>query len=129
MKRIAIVVAVVAGLTLSSVALAAGTLSGTYGTRLHTSAFGGHLNGRWTIAFTRGHYTVSQHGKAVVHGVDSISGRTISLTDKSGAEKCPGTGTYKVHRRGRTLTFTKIHDSAACAGRAAVLSGTFTKVR
>jgi hypothetical protein len=128
MKRLAIVVAVVAGLALCSVALAAGTLSGKYKTKVHTSALGGQLNGTWTIDFKSGGYTVTDQGKVVLHGKDSIKGTKISLTDTRGADKCPGTGTYKFKLKGKALKFTKVKDSAACAGRATVLSGAFTKV-
>jgi hypothetical protein len=128
MKRLAIVGAVVALVALCSVAFAAATLSGTYKTKVHTSALGGELNGTWTIDFKSGGYTVSDQGKVAVRGKNSINGTKISFTDTSGAEKCPGTGRYTFKLKGKALKFTKVKESAACAGRLTVLSGAFTKI-
>jgi hypothetical protein len=120
MKRVAIVFAVVAGLSLCSVAFAAGALSGTYKTRVGGST--------WTIAFKNGGYTVYQGGRAFIFGKDTIRGTKISFTDVSGAGKCSGTGTYRFTVSGRKLTFDKISDTHDCVGREAVLSGRFAKV-
>ncbi|HEY5317512.1 MAG TPA: hypothetical protein VIJ20_05995 [Solirubrobacteraceae bacterium] len=129
MKRLAIGGTVAALLMLASLALGAGTLSGTYKTKIHTSALRGQLNGTWTIAFERGAYTVTDDGAAVIHGKYTIRGRDITLRDKSGKDACPAPGTYKFTLSGDKLKFTKLSDpKAACVGRVTVLSGTFTKV-
>ena len=128
MKRLAIAAAIVAGLALSSAAVAAGTLSGTYKTKVHTTALGGQLNGTWTIKFKTGAYTVTDAGKVVIHGKYTIKSGKISLTDKSGPDKCPGTGVYKFKLTGKALKFTKVSDKPACIGRQTVLAGNFTKV-
>jgi hypothetical protein len=110
------------------VAIAAGTLSGTYKEKLHTSALGGQLNGTWTIKFKSGGYTVTDNSKVVLHGNYSITGNKITLKDNSGPDKCSGTGVYNFKLKGKTLTFTKVSDTASCVGRATVLSGKFTKI-
>ena len=141
MKRFAIAASVVAALALCSVAFAAGTLSGTYKAKIHTTALGGALNATWTIKFSgmvaggdQGLYTVTDNGAAVVHGKDTIKGTKISLKDTGGKDSCLGsgtTGTYKFKLKGSKLKFTKISETKkSCGqGRAIVLtSGTFTKV-
>jgi hypothetical protein len=128
MKRFAIAVSVVAALGFCSVALAASTLSGTYKTKIHTTALGGALDGTWTIKFNSGGYTVTDNGKVVIHGKDKIKGTKITLTDKSGPDACKmGSGSYKFKLKGSKLTFSKV-GSDPCVGRVDVLKGKFTKV-
>jgi uncharacterized protein YdeI (BOF family) len=134
MKRFALAIALIAALSLSSVALAAGTLSGTYKTKVNTTAQGGFLNGTWTIKFKSGHYTVTDNGTVVIHGKDKIKGSKITFQDVSGKFACVGkksAGTYKFKLTGKKLKFTKVKESTkSCGqGRAVVLtSSTFTKV-
>ena len=140
MKRFALAVSVVIALGLCSMALAASTLSGTYKTKVHTSALGGALNGTWTIKFSgmvpgsnQGLYTVTDNGAAAVHGKDTIKGTKITFKDTGGKDSCLGagtTGTYKFKLNGNKLKLTKISENGSCGqGRAVVLtSGTFTKV-
>ncbi len=141
MKRYAVAAVVVAALAFGCVALAAATLSGTYKTKVHTSALGGALNGTWTIKFSGsipgsnlGLYTVTDNGAKVLHGRDTIKGTKISFQDTGGKDACLGTGTtgtYKFKLKGNKLKFTKISETKkSCGqGRAIVLtSGTFTKV-
>jgi len=129
MKRVAFAVSVVAALGLCSVALAASTLSGTYKTKIHTTALGGALNGTWTVKFKSGFYTVTDNGAVVLHGKDKIKGTRITLTDQSGRDACnKGSGTYKFKLKGTKLTFTKV-GSDPCVGRVTVLTtGPFTKI-
>ena len=128
MKRFAIAVSMVVALSLCAVALAASSLSGTYKTKIHTTALGGQLNGPWTINFKSGTFKVSFNGKERIHGTYSIKGADITLKDGSGPDACPAPGTYKFKLSGKTLKFTKISDSnPACIGRQIVLKGTFTK--
>lgn len=129
MKRVALAASVVAALGLCSVALAASTLSGTYKTKIHTSALHGALNGTWTIKFKSGRYTVTDNGAVVLHGKDKLKGTKITLTDQSGPDACHmGSGTYKFKLKGSKLTFTKV-SSDPCVGRVTVLTtGPFTKI-
>ena len=134
MKRFALAVSVVLALALSSVALAAGTLSGTYKTKVTSNAEQGFLKGTWTIKFKGAAYTVTDNGKVVVHGKDTIKGSKITFQDTSGKFACLGagtSGTYTFKVTGKKLTFTKVKEAkkSCAAGRAVVLtSGTFTKV-
>ena len=129
MKRFAIAGSVIAALGLCSVALAASTLSGTYKTKIHSTALGGALNGTWTIKFKNGSYTVTDKGAVVVQGKDKIKGTKITFNGKSsGPDACnKGSGTYKFKLKGSKLTFTTV-GSDPCVGRATILTGKFTKV-
>jgi hypothetical protein len=126
MKRVATMLAVLLALAVTSVALAAGGgLSGAYKTVIkHPKQF----KGTWVVTFTKGHYKVTANGKLLVKGKDTIKKNKISLTDTGGTGKCNGTGKYKFKLTAGKLKFTKISDTKSCAGRAAVLSHTFTKV-
>jgi hypothetical protein len=129
MKRLILALAVIGALVAIPSALAAGTLSGKWKTKISGDhALGGQLNGTWVIKFTPGHYSVTDQGKNVLKGVNSITGNKITFTDKSGAAKCSGTGHYKFKINGSKLTFTKVSDSSSCAGREGVLAHKFTKV-
>ena len=130
MKRLVCAVALVAVLGLASVASAAGGLSGKYKTVIHSSAFGGALNGTWIIKFSHGTYRATDNGHAVVHGKFRIAGNKLTLKDASGPNACPVKGVYKFKVSGRKVRFRKVSDSLspACAGRVAVLAHTFTKV-
>ena len=86
------------------------------------------FKGTWVITFTKGHYKVTANGHPAVKGKDTIKKNKISLTDTGGPGKCNGTGKYKFKLTAGKLKFTKISNTKSCAGRAAVLSHTFTKV-
>jgi hypothetical protein len=128
MKRFAIAVSVAVVLVLASVALAAG-LSGTYKTTIGSAPLGGALKGTWTIKFNSPDYTVTDNGTAVIRGKYSITGTRITFNDKSGKDACPNPGVYKFALNGSKLKFARVSDSATkCAGREAVLAGSYTKV-
>lgn len=129
MKRFATVLSIVAMLSVTGTASAAGTLHGTYRTKIGDNVLGGQLKGTWTIAFNNGAYTVSRGRSAVVLGKYSITKNKVSLSHETGPLSCKSTGTYTFKLTGRKLKFTRVSDSSAsCAGRVAVLSGKFTKV-
>jgi opacity protein-like surface antigen len=129
MKRLAVVAVLLAMLIMASVAAAAGTLSGTYQAKIGAQPLGGKLKGTWTIKFSHGNYKVSDNGTAVVKGKYTISGAKVTLGHESGPAACPGSGTYTFKLSGKKLTFTRVNDgTAACAGRATVLAGHFTKI-
>ena len=130
MKKTFTAVVVVASLALCSVAAAAvsSSLNGTYKTTVQSTALGGALNGTWTVKLKNGVYHVADNGHAIVHGKYTVKGNKISLKDSGGEGKCPGTGVYKFKVSGKSVTFTKVHDKAACIGRETVLtSGPLTK--
>ena len=131
MRRFAIALGVVAALAIVPVVLAASSLSGKWTTTITgTTQFGGALNGKWVVKFTPGAYHVSDNGRAIVHGKDTIAGNVITLKDAPGSNACPVTGKYKFTLKGKTLTFKRIHDStsSSCIGRATVLKHKFTKL-
>jgi hypothetical protein len=136
MKRISVVVALLAALAVSATAIAATTsLKGSWSTTITgkgANTLKGALDGKWTLNFSKSGYTVvwkTTAGKTMteVKGTYKLSGSTIKVTDKSGPGKCPGTGKYKVKQSGKSLSFTKISDGKKCAGREAVLAHKFTK--
>lgn len=130
MKRVAVVVALLATLVVASVALAKG-IAGTYTTTIKgkgPNTLKGGLDGKWTIVLGKGHYNVSDNGKSVVKGNYTIKKSTISLTDTSGSGKCAGTGKYKFKLKNKTMTLTKVSDTKACIGRQDVLAHKFKKV-
>jgi len=123
MKRITITLTAVTVCALASAALAASGPIGTWKTKLSgTKVLAGHIDGTWTVDFTSSKYTVTWNGKTVLHGDYTVTGSDMSLTDESGEVKCPGTGKYRFKATGTKLTFKKIKDSKACAGRTAVLT-------
>jgi hypothetical protein len=118
--------AVIAMLAVSSVALAAGGLVGTYSTTVKSPA---QLKGKWAITFAKGgSYTVRVNGEAVARGRYSSTATTITL-DRERGSGCTGAGTYAWKKAGKTVTFTKKRESASCEARAFVLSHRFMQVR
>ena len=130
MKRSAVALAAVIALGRASAALAASSLSGKYQTKVTGNhLFGGALNGTWTIKFAPGAYHVSENGRAVVHGKDTITGNVITLKDVPGPASCPTKGKYRFSLHGKPLTFKRISDSTSgnCLGRVIVLKHRCTK--
>jgi hypothetical protein len=126
MKRIAVTLGLGSVLALCAVALASTALSGTYTAVLGKST--GKLAGSWGLTFASPKYTVTDAGKTVITGTYTLSGNKITLTDKSGADACPGKGVYQYTESGRSLTFKRVSDTnAKCVGRRTVLASTFTK--
>ncbi len=130
MKRSVVAIAAVIVLALAPAALAGSSLSGRYKTKITGSkTFGGALNGTWVIKFTPGAFHVSQNGKAIDRGTDSIKANVITLKDAPGPGACPTKGKYRFSLHGTTLTFKRISDSTSgnCIGRVLVLKHKFTK--
>jgi hypothetical protein len=125
-RRFALYAAVLAGVGVSSVALAAGGLVGTYTTTITKPS---DLKGKWTLAFAKGHsYTVALNSKAVARGRYSATATTITFVRETGSG-CTGTGTYVWKKAGTTMTFIRKREAPSCHGRAAVLAHRFTQVR
>jgi hypothetical protein len=118
-KRLTAVLSVLLLLAAAPAALAAGSLSGTFKTKLTGAKYGG----TWKVTFTQGKYSVTDNGRAIVHGKFTLKGAAISLTDTGGPGKCAGTGKYTYTLKGKTLTVKKVSDAGTgCAGRVAVLT-------
>jgi hypothetical protein len=129
MRTFALAASVVAGLAASATALGADRPSGTYKTRVQTTALQGRLNGLWTITFKHGRYTVTDNGRAVVHGKYVIKSGKITFHDTSGPAACPGRASYRYRLQGASLKFTNVDDkSASCIGRRLVLKRKFVRL-
>jgi hypothetical protein len=123
-ERIACVAVVVLALALSSVALAAGGVVGTYTTTVTSPA---QLKGKWSLTLAKGGiYKVALNGEALARGTYSATATTITLREPAG---CGGTGTYSWKKSGKTMTFIRKRESPRCPERAAVLAHPFTQVR
>jgi hypothetical protein len=127
MKRIGIALLVVAALASASVALAGSTLPGKYTTTIKTPV---EFKGTWALNFAKGGtYTVATNGRVFVRGKYSTTGSRITFGQETGEGACPKSGKYTWTKSGRTLKFTRISDAAACSGRKAILTRTFTQAR
>jgi len=128
MKRLAATIGLVSALALCSAALAGSPLSGTYDTTIGKGPLGGKVAGAWNVAFSSPNYTISYQGAKVAIGTYTTGGGKVTFSDKSGKAACPGKGVYSYTLSGRSLKFKLVSDkNTACAGRRAVLAGTFTK--
>jgi hypothetical protein len=129
MKRLVVAAVLLALLALSATAAAAGSLGGTYQTKIGSKPLGGQLKGTWTIKFSHGVYVVSDNGSAAARGKYTISGSKVSLSHETGPLACPKSGSYTFKISGKHLTFSHPSSGAkTCAGRGAVLKGSFTKI-
>lgn len=120
-----LLVAAVAALALSSVALASGGLSGTYKTTIKSPA---QLKGTWALALAKGGtYTVTLNRQPVARGTYASTSTTITFVRERGSA-CTGVGTYIWKKSGNTMTFTRKREASSCQARAAVLAHRFTQV-
>ena len=123
---VVVLAAVAAAISVSSVALAAGGLSGTYTTTIKSPA---QLKGRWVLTFAQGgSYTVAVNGQAVARGKYTSTAKTVTL-DREQGSGCTGAGTYAWKRSGKTMTFVRKRETSSCQARALVLGHRFTLVR
>lgn len=123
-SQLALAGAVVMALAMSSIALAAAGVSGTYATTIKSPA---ELKGKWVLTFTKGGtYKVALNGKTLARGTYAATAATITLREPSG---CGGSGTYAWKRSGKTMTFFRKREARSCQIRAAVLAHRFTQVR
>ena len=120
---LAVVVVVASGV--ASVALAAGSVGGTYVTTIKTPP---QLKGTWKLTLAKnGTYAVAMNGKALARGRYSATQTTITMRE-SADPGCGGTGTYAWTRSGKTMRFVRKREAPTCQARAAVLSHRFTQV-
>jgi hypothetical protein len=124
-KRFGLVVAVVGvALAASSVALAGGTLPGTYTTKIASPA---QFKGTWTLKLAgSGRYKVIDSGQLLVQGTYTTTASTVTFGHEKGQGACAAAGVYAWKRSGKTLRFTRTSDGASCTGRKGVLAHTFT---
>jgi hypothetical protein len=118
--------AVILTLAVSSVALAAGGVAGTYTTTIKSPS---ELKGKWRLTLTSGGtYTATLNGEDRARGKYSATATTITLREPA-ATGCGGTGTYAWKRTGKTVTFTRRREAPACQARAAVFTHPFMQAR
>jgi hypothetical protein len=115
MKRFALAVSVIAALGVCSVALAASTLSGTYKTKITSTALGGELKGTWTFKLKGGAFTAAKSGTVEGQGKYSIKGSKITFREKPHPGGCTSPGVYKFKLTGAKLKFTRVSGSSAGA--------------
>ena len=130
MKRFALVVSVIAALGVCSVALAASSLSGSYKTKITSTALGGALKGTWTLKLKGGVFTAAEGSAVRAQGKYSVKGSKITFRGKPSSGGCNTPGVYKFKLTGAKLKFTRVSGSStgACMPRAIILAGSFTKV-
>ena len=132
MKKLAAFALAVPVLALASAAAAANSpLHGVWQTTVSSPAPA--LRGTWLISFApNGAYAVVKkpNTKALmVGGTSTVSGATLTMTDREGPASCSGStarARYSFKITGKTLKLTKI--SEPCTGRSVILAGTFTRV-
>ena len=125
-RTLSLSLATAAALVVSSVALAAGSLAGTYTATVKSPA---QLKGKWAITFAKSStYTVTWNGERVATGRYTSTAKSITL-DREQGSGCKGAGTYAWKKSGKIVTFAKKRESSSCQARALVLSHRFTQVR
>ena len=124
-RNSALLAALVAALAMSSVALGAGGVAGTYTTAIKNS---NHLNGKWVLVLKGGTYTVAQNGNTLARGKYTATAATITFA-REPASGCAGAGTYAWKRSGKTISFTRKREHASCQARAEIVGRRFTQVR
>jgi hypothetical protein len=131
-KKLAALLVLVPALVLAGAGAAATSpLHGVWATKVKSTA--PVLNGAWLISFaSNGTYAVVKEPNTkslLVGGVSTVSGNTLTMTDKTGPASCPGStarAKYSFKITGKTLKLTKI--SEPCTGRGIIFAGSFTKV-
>jgi hypothetical protein len=113
-------------LGISTVAVAAGGLAGTYTTTVSSPA---QLKGKWSLTLTKGGaYSVKWNGEVVARGMYTSTPKTITLYREQGSG-CTGAGTYAWKRSGKAMTFVRKRETSSCQARALVLGHRFTQAR
>jgi hypothetical protein len=98
--------ALILAATPATLAMASGSLSGTYVTTVKSA---GSLNGTYHITFTPGHFKLVAPYNITGHGTYSLSGSKITVYGPSSS--CKSAGVYEYKLTSSSLTFRKIKDS------------------
>lgn len=123
-KRIALAASVAAALASPSLALAGGSLAGTYKTTFASPA---QFKGTWVLKFAAGGaYSVTDNGHLLVRGKYTSGGSKITFGHETGQGACAKSGTYTWTKAGKTLRFKRVSDAASCNGRITILSHALT---
>jgi hypothetical protein len=126
-KRIALAASVAAVLASASLALAGGSLVGTYKTTIASPA---QFKGTFALKLAPGGaYSVADDGHIIVRGKYTDSGSKITFGHETGEGACAKSGTYTWTKSGKTLRFKRMSDAATCSGRITILSHALTQSR
>ncbi len=135
MRQALIALAAAAALVGSSVALAAGSVTGIFTTSVKGKT-PASLNGEWAIRIqATGDYQIAKrvgttaNAQVLVSGHATLAGGKITFQKETGPAACKGkvsVGRYAWSLKGKTLTFQRLADK--CVGRRTVLGGKFTQV-
>jgi hypothetical protein len=124
-KRLALAAAVAAAAASPSLALAGGSLAGTYKTTIAKPA---QFKGTFALKLAAGGaYTVTDDGHLIVRGKYTGSGSKITFGHETGEGACAKSGTYTWTKSGKTLRFKRMSDAASCSGRITILSHALTQ--
>ena len=124
-RRIALAASVAAVLASPSLAVAGGSLAGTYKTTIASPA---QFKGTWVLKFApAGSYTVADNGHVIVRGKYTDSGSKITFVHETGQAACAKAGTYTWTKSAKTVRFKRISDPASCSGRITILSHPLTQ--
>ena len=116
----------IVSLGVSTMALGAGGVAGTYRTTITKS---NHLNGKWVLVLAKGGtYSVAQNGRILARGRYSATATTITFS-REPASGCLGSGTYVWKKSGKTMTFVRKREAASCRARAEILGHRYIQVR
>jgi hypothetical protein len=134
MKRALVALSAAAALAGSSVALAAGSLTGIFTTSVKGKT-PAKLNGDWAIQIKKsGDYQIAKRvgtsGQLLVTGRAKVARDRITFQKETGPAACKGNeavGRYAWTLKGKSLTFQRLADK--CIGRRTILGGKFTKVK
>ena len=110
-RRFTLAAAVVGALVVSSVALAAGGVAGTYKTTITNS---GQLNGKWVARARQGRHL---HGGDERQGTGSreiLGDRDDDHVRARAGSGCAGSGMYAWKKSGKTVTFIRKRETASC---------------
>jgi len=121
MKRLTIVVSIVAALAFSAAALASPTISGKYRATVTKPASSA---GTYTLDFKANGKGTVTFGSHQLIAKFSFTGTTLTAPGGGG---CKTAATYKIKPAGNKLTFKAVKPDS-CIGRKTVLAQTFTKV-
>ena len=125
-RGVTVLTVLVLVLAVTSVALAAGSVAGTYATTVKSPP---QIKGKWVLTFAEGgSYKVALNGRLLARGTYSATETTITLREPAG-NGCGGSGTYAWKRSGSSMRFVRKREAPTCQVRAAVLAHPFTVVR
>jgi hypothetical protein len=120
MKRLAIVLSILAAVAFATMAMATVTIHGKYSTTILAPP---EAAGHWTMSFKKNGTGTTAFQGVLIPNTFTFKGSVLT-SPGGGANICPTVGTYRIHRHdhGKRLTFTVIHDPCT-VGRKLIIPG------